>query len=77
LQADIDGFSLWNLTSRLSAEDWDVMLYVKNIFNEDGVTGLIPEAYMGTDPGENFLANSSKDYISLPRTIGVSLNYRF
>jgi iron complex outermembrane receptor protein len=77
LQADIDGFSLWNITSRLSSNTWDVTLYVKNLFNEDGVTGVIPEAYMGTDPAENFLGNSSKDYISLPRTVGVSLNYRF
>jgi outer membrane receptor protein involved in Fe transport len=77
LQADIDGFSLSNITSRLATETWDVTLYVKNIFNEDGVTGLIPEAYMGTDPSENFLGNSSKDYISLPRTVGVAFNYRF
>src|SRR5690606_14789719 len=71
LQADIDGFSLWNITSTLSNDDWSLSLYVKNLFNEDGVTGTIPEAYMGTDPAENFLGNSSKDYISLPRTIGV------
>tara|TARA_R110002153_G_scaffold3042_3_gene14385 strand:+ start:14396 stop:16822 length:2427 start_codon:yes stop_codon:yes gene_type:complete len=77
LQADIDGFSLSNITSRLATDTWDVTLYVKNIFNEDGVTGMIPEAYMGTDPSENFLGNSSKDYISLPRTIGVAFNYRF
>jgi len=77
LQADIDGFSLWNITSRLAADEWDLTFYVKNIFNEDGVTGLIPEAYMGTDPDENFLGNSSKDYISLPRTVGVQINYRF
>lgn len=77
LQADIDGFSLWNLTSRISDENWNVTFYVKNIFNEDGVTGLLPEAYMGTDPDENFLGNSSKDYISLPRTVGVAFNYRF
>jgi iron complex outermembrane recepter protein len=77
LQADIGGFSLWNVTSRLSTDDWDVVLYMKNIFNQDGVTGLLPEAYMGTDPAENFLGNSSKDFISLPRTYGVSLTYRF
>lgn len=77
LQADIGGFSLWNVTSRLSTDDWDVVLYMKNIFNQDGVTGLLPEAYMGTDPAENFLGNSSKDFISLPRTYGVSVTYRF
>lgn len=76
-QADIDAFSIWGLSSRISADDWDVTLYVKNLFNEDGVTGVIPESAMGTDPAENFLGNSSKDYISQPRTIGLSATYRF
>ncbi|MCC9662094.1 TonB-dependent receptor [Pseudoalteromonas sp. MB41] len=77
LQADIDGFSIWNLSSRLNHEDWDVTLYVSNLFNEDGVTGTIPEGYMGTEPSQNFLGNSSKDYISRPRTIGINALYRF
>jgi iron complex outermembrane recepter protein len=77
LQADISGFSIWNASTRISAEKWDLTLYVKNLFNEDGVTGLITEGHMGTDPAENFLGNSSKDYISLPRTIGLAATYRF
>ncbi|MBL4911106.1 MAG: TonB-dependent receptor [Alteromonadaceae bacterium] len=77
LQATIDGFSIVNASTRLNTENWDVTLYVKNIFNEDGVTGKLPEGYMGTDPAENFLGNSSKDYISLPRTVGLSATYRF
>lgn len=76
-QADIDAFSIWGLSTRVSADNWDVTLYVKNIFNEEGVTGLIPESAMGTDPAENFLGNSSKDYISRPRTIGLSATYKF
>ncbi|WP_275796396.1 TonB-dependent receptor [Aliiglaciecola sp. CAU 1673] len=77
LQATIDGFSIWNASVRLSSDDWDLVLYVKNLFNEEGVTGMLPEAYMGTDPEENFLGNASKDYISLPRTVGLSATYRF
>lgn len=76
-QADIDGFTIFNASTRLSMENWDFTLYVKNIGNEEGVTGLITEGHMGTDPSENFYGNSSKDYISLPRTIGLSANYRF
>lgn len=76
-QSDIDSFSIWGISTRISADDWDVSLYVKNVFNEDGVTGVIPESAMGTDPGENFLGNSSKDYISQPRTIGLSATYKF
>ncbi|MFT5452236.1 MAG: iron complex outermembrane receptor protein, partial [Enterobacterales bacterium] len=75
--ADIDGFSLWNFSSRLSTDTWDVTFFVKNLFNEAGVTGKYTEAYGGTDPSENFLGNSAKNYISLPRTVGVSATYRF
>lgn len=76
-QADIDGFTLLNASTRLSTDDWDLTLYIKNLTNEEGVTGLISENHMGTDPAEQFFGNSSKDYISLPRTIGVSMSYRF
>ncbi len=77
LAAEIDGFSIWNFSSRLSTDDWDVTFFVKNLGNEAGVTGVYTEGYGGTDPAENFLGNSSKDYISLPRTVGVSATYRF
>jgi iron complex outermembrane receptor protein len=76
-QADIDGFTIANASIRLSADDWDLTLYIKNISNEDGVTGKITEGHMGTGPDENYLGNSAKDYISLPRTIGLSATYRF
>ena len=75
--AEFDAFQLWNLSSTLVAEDWDLTLYAKNLFNEDGVTGALTEAHMGTDPAENFYGNSSKDYISLPRTLGLSGRYHF
>ncbi|MCA0892523.1 TonB-dependent receptor [Microbulbifer agarilyticus] len=74
---EFDGFQLWNASSTLVADDWDVTLFAKNLFNEDGVTGALTEAHMGTDPAENFYGNASKDYISLPRTLGVSGRYHF
>jgi iron complex outermembrane receptor protein len=76
-QATIGGFSLFNASAKLSANNWDVTLYIKNLTNEDGVTGKITENHMGTDPDERFLGNSAKDYISLPRTLGLTMSYRF
>ncbi|MBN8429324.1 TonB-dependent receptor [Microbulbifer salipaludis] len=75
--AKIDGFQLWGANTSLVTDSWTTTFYVKNLFNEDGVTGLLTERHMGTDPSENFLGNASKDYISLPRTIGLSGSYTF
>jgi iron complex outermembrane recepter protein len=73
----LDGFSLWGFTSTLAAEKWDLTLFAKNLFNERGVTGLFTEAYMGTAPDLGYYGNGSKEFLSLPRTFGVSVNYRF
>lgn len=73
----LDGFSLWGFTSTLAARDWDLTLFAKNLFNERGVTGLFTEAYMGTAPDLGYYGNGSKQFLSQPRTFGVSLNYRF
>ncbi|WP_193162484.1 TonB-dependent receptor [Microbulbifer hainanensis] len=75
--AKIDAFQLWGANTSLVTDKWVASLFVKNLFNEDGVTGLITERHMGTDPSEGFLGNASKDYISLPRTIGLSGSYSF
>ncbi|KFZ31369.1 TonB-dependent receptor [Pseudidiomarina salinarum] len=74
---DLPSFWIANASTTLNADDWKVTLFVKNIFNEEGVTGVLSEAYMGTDPAENFYGNSSKQYISQPRTIGLQFTYEF
>ncbi|NMH60267.1 TonB-dependent receptor [Alteromonas ponticola] len=73
----LPSFWIANLSSTLHAENWSATLYVKNVFNEEGVTGVLSEGYMGTDPEENFYGNASKSYITQPRTIGVALQYQF
>lgn len=74
---EIPGFTLWNSSATLSRGPWAATLFVKNIFNEDGVTGEFTEAYMGTRPSVGYYGNASKKFISLPRTIGLSLDYSF
>jgi outer membrane receptor protein involved in Fe transport len=71
------GFSLWNLSSTVGGDKWSATLYVKNLFNNDGITGGLLEAYMGTDKTQNYLGNGSKVFISQPRTIGISGKYVF
>lgn len=73
----LEGFSLWNATTSITRGNFTGSLWVKNIFNEEGVTGVFTEAYMGTSPTEGYFGNGNKELISLPRTIGVTGTYGF
>ncbi|WP_163932686.1 TonB-dependent receptor [Paraferrimonas sp. SM1919] len=75
--ATLPGFAIVNFNTRLVVDDWNLSLYVKNLLNAEGVTGKITEGHMGTEPSQNFYGNSSKDYISQPRTVGFRASYRF
>ena len=74
---ELKGFSIWNASTALSNDTWTLTGYVKNIFNDPGVTGEFTEAYMGTSPSQGYYGNGSKTFISLPRTVGLSLDYNF
>ena len=72
----LDGFAIFNASTSLDLGNAYVTLYVKNIFDEEGITGKYTEAYMGTAPGVGYNGSGAKDLISLPRTIGLSVNYK-
>ncbi len=74
---NLDSFQIWGTAFTLASDKWNASLWVKNIFNEEGVTGTFTELYMGTDPAVGYFGNRAKDLISLPRTIGLSFNYNF
>ena len=73
----LDGFSIWNLTTTVSQDNIDLSLWVKNVTNEEGITGVFTEAYMGTAPGEGYFGNGNKQMIALPRTLGATLRFSF
>jgi outer membrane receptor protein involved in Fe transport len=77
--AEISGFDLWNISATASKDAWSASLYVKNLFNEEGTTGVFPFLVGGsqTAPTQNYFGNNSRDYIALPRTIGLTVGYRF
>ncbi|GMG87816.1 TonB-dependent receptor [Biformimicrobium ophioploci] len=79
LQQKHDGFSIWNASANFVKDSWVISLYGKNLMNEEGVTGAYPSAYMGTDTGtfENYYGNNARQYISTPRTFGLSASYNF
>ena len=73
----LESFQIFDAAVTLAARDWSAVLWMKNLSNERGVTGVFTEAYMGTAPGLGYIGSGAKDLISLPRTVGLTLNYNF
>lgn len=71
------GFWIWNASLSYLVGGWDTSLWIKNIGNVAGITGVYTPAYMGGSPQQNFFGDSSKALTTLPRTIGLTLSYRF
>src|SRR3546814_6444154 len=68
-RSTLDGFTLRNASATWSLDAWDVTLWMKNLTNEAGVTGVYTEQYMGTLPAEGYFGNGSKALVTLPRTV--------
>jgi outer membrane receptor protein involved in Fe transport len=79
VQDKFGSFTLWNGSVAIEAENWRFALYGKNLTNEEGVTGSLPAANQSLDTGifENFYGNNQRDYITQPRTFGISATYRY
>ena len=77
--AEIDSFQIWNVSATLSWDQWQASLYVKNLFNDDGTTGVSTFLASGSSPEatQRYFGNNSRDFIALPRTVGVVLGYKF
>lgn len=77
INVDLPPFQIWNASATATFDKWSATLFVKNIFNADGVTGRFTESYMGSDPASGYYGSGAKDLITLPRTIGLTLDYAF
>jgi len=73
----LDSFSLLNLSASYGVDAWEMSLWLKNVTNEEGITGVYTPQYMGTSPAQNYFGNGSKALVTLPRTLGLTLSYRF
>lgn len=73
----LDSFSLVNATTGIDFGQWQARLFVRNLTNEEGTTGMFKEEYMGTSPAQNYYGNGSKVFLALPRTVGISLSVDF
>ncbi|AMX03600.1 TonB-dependent receptor [Microbulbifer thermotolerans] len=83
--ATLDGFTLVNASVSLSADQWNVDLYAKNLTNEEGITGARTFATWGPNYAGNqsqwfnynYENDASSSFITMPRTVGLSASYRF
>ena len=73
----LDGYAIFNASATYGIDNWDFTLWLKNLANEEGISGIYTEQYMGTAPAEGYFGNGSKALVALPRTIGVTVSYRF
>ncbi len=68
--AKLDGFPIWNASVNWSSGSWRVGAFVNNILDEDGITAVdFPFPAASTDGNVEFLGR--------PRTMGVSVGYKF
>ncbi|MEE4218997.1 MAG: TonB-dependent receptor [Xanthomonadales bacterium] len=78
LSATMGSFSIWDFNSNLAINNrWTVGLFVKNMFNEEGLVGIYKEEYMGTSPEQHYYGNGGKNIIARPRTVGVLATWNF
>lgn len=73
----LPGFWIWNASATYPIGSWSVTAWIKNITNAQALTGVYTLAYMGTSPAQNFYGNDSKALNTLPRTVGLTLDFKF
>lgn len=67
--AELDGYTLTNVNAGIELRDWRFGLFVNNIANTRGVTAKRTSAWYGEE--------GQFEYITRPRTIGLSASYQF
>lgn len=77
-------FWVWDASAAWYNNNWTVALFVKNIANEEGTTGAFtPDAFGPVvDPVDpfasaEFYGSNARQFIVLPRTVGLSIRYDF
>ena len=74
---DLESFSIVDLSSTLFNDDMYISLFIKNIANERGVTGMFKSEAFGPDPSSGFYGSNDREFIALPRTVGISIDKSF
>lgn len=73
----LDSFTIGDLSSTLFSDDMYVSFFVKNLMNERGVTGMFKSESFGPNPAAGFYGSNDREFIALPRTVGISIEKSF
>ena len=80
----LDGYSLSNISAKVSAQDWSVTLYINNLFDEYAITSARRTRQdIGLSRFDDFnqnrpdLLRNYGYFLATPRTIGVKFEYNF
>ena len=70
---------LMGASATLVADNWSATLYVKNLGDEEGVSGGFPMGVASYDTGifESWYGNGNRNFIVQPRTVGLKFSYGF
>lgn len=73
----LPGYSLSNISAKLTADAWSTTLYVDNLFNKYAVTSVRrSDADITTANGADIQRNYGY-FINRPLTVGIKFNYKF
>ena len=73
----LDSFTIGDLSSTIFSDDMYISLFVKNLMNERGVTGMFKSESFGPNPSAGFYGSNDREFIALPRTVGISIEKSF
>ena len=73
----LPGYSLSNISAKLTTDAWSTTLYVDNLFNKYAVTSVRrSDADITTANGADIQRNYGY-YVNRPLTVGIKFNYKF
>ena len=76
--AEFSGFHIVNASSTIFNDtDYYVTIFIKNIFDERGVTGAFLNPSFGSQPDQGFYGSNNREFFALPRTFGIAISKSF
>ncbi len=74
---ELNDFKIADMSSTIFKDDFYISLFIKNVSNERGVTAVFKSDAFGPNPSEGFYGSNDREFIALPRTIGISIEKSF